>query len=201
MKLNKSTLLAFVILIVVAAVSRIMMFNIAGFAPQMAMALFGGAIIKDKKWALALPLFSLLLSDLIMHFLFSRGIVERAGFYSGQWAVYLCFAVITLYGFLLRKINVKNIILFSISGSVLFFLLSNFFVWIGGGGFQRPLTFDGMLLCYWDALLYYRDHGLIKGFIGNQVLGDLAWSLALFGGYYLISKITFSTSPEGVKEM
>lgn len=192
MKFSKSTWIAFILMIVVAAFSRIMTLGVAGIAPQMAMAIFGGAVIKDKKWAFALPLLSLLLSDLAMEILFQTHVIDRQGFYEGQWAVYLCFALLTIYGFLMKKINLKNIAFFSVSGSVLFFILSNFFVWIGGGGFNRPLTFEGMLQCYWDALVYYRDYGLIKGFIANSVLGELIWSAVLFGGYYLITKVAAS---------
>jgi hypothetical protein len=196
MKLDKSIWLAFILLILAGALSRLLTFGVAGFAPQMAMAIFGGAVIKDKKWALALPLLSLLLSDLAMELLFKAGVADRQGFYSGQWAVYLCFAMLTVYGFLMKKINLKNVFIFSISGSLLFFIFSNFFVWIGGGGLQRPLTFDGMLLCYGDAIAYYRDNGLIKGFIANPVLGDLIWSFTLFGGYYLVRKLSFSPGRE-----
>jgi hypothetical protein len=192
MKLNKSTWLAFALLIVVGAFSRLISYNIAGFAPQMAMALFGGAVIKNKKWAFALPLLSLLFSDALLELLFQTNLVVRAGFYEGQWQIYLCFAMVTLFGFLLRNINWKNVLVFSISGSLLFFITSNFFVWIGGGGFGRPITFNGMLQCYYDGLAFYRDYGLIKGFIANFILGDLIWSAVLFGGYYLILK--FSTS-------
>ena len=194
MKLNKSTSLAFGLLIVVGAFSRLISYNIAGFAPQMAMALFGGAVIKNKKWAFALPLLSLLFSDALLELLFQTNVVTRAGFYEGQWQVYLCFALVTLFGFLLRNINLKNVLVFSISGSLLFFITSNFFVWIGGGGFGRPLTFKGMLQCYYDGLAFYRDYGLIKGFIANFILGDLIWSAVLFGGYYLILKFSTSSS-------
>jgi hypothetical protein len=199
MKFSKSTWVAFILLIVVAALSRLMTYSIAGFAPQMAMAIFGGAVIKDKKWAFALPLLSLLISDCVMQILFHSGVTERQGFYDGQWATYFCFAVLTIYGFLMQRINLKKIVLFSISGSLIFFILSNFFVWIGGGGYQRPLTFDGMLLCYWDAITYYRDNGLIKGFIANSVLGDLIWSFAIFGGYYLINKFSFAPKQEAAR--
>ncbi|MEO5563318.1 MAG: DUF6580 family putative transport protein [Chitinophagaceae bacterium] len=200
MKSNRSTWIAFILLIVVAAFSRVMTYSVAGFAPQMAMAIFGGAVINDKKWAFALPLLSLLLSDLLLQVLFTAGISERAGFYSGQWAVYLCFAVLTVYGFLMKKVNVKNVLIFSVSGSVLFFIMSNFFVWLGGGGLNRPQTFEGLILCYGDALAYYRDYGLIKGFIGNSVLGELIWSIGLFGGFYLINKLSFSSSAETAKQ-
>jgi hypothetical protein len=197
MKLNKSFWLAAAILIIVGAVSRLLSLSVAGVAPQMALALFGGAVIKDKKWAFALPLFSLLLSDTIMEFM---SIPDRPGFYEGQWAVYLCFAVITLYGFLLKKINFGKVLFFSISGSLFFFLLSNFFVWAGHGGLQRPMTFDGLLLCYWDGLAYYRDRGLINGFIANQALGDLIWSVAIFGIYYLVNRFSFEPKREMVAE-
>jgi len=194
MKLNKSTWLAFALLIVVGAFSRLISYNIAGFAPQMAMALFGGAVIKNKKWAFALPLLSLLFSDALLELLFQTNLIARAGFYEGQWQTYLCFALVTLFGFLLRNLNWKSVLAFSISGSLLFFITSNFFVWIGGGGFGRPITFNGMLLCYYDAIAFYRDYGLIKGFIGNFILGDMIWCAVLFGGYYLIMKA--STSPQ-----
>lgn len=201
MKLDRSTWLAFALLIVVGAISRFMSFSIAGFAPQMAMAIFGGAVIKDKKWAFAMPLFSLLLSDVIMEGLYQAGALDRAGFYSGQWAVYLCFALLTVYGFFMKKINLGKILFFSISGSVLFFLISNFFVWAGHGGFQRPMTFDGLLLCYWDGLAYYRDYGLVNGFLLNQVLGDLIWTGAIFGVYYLLNNFSFARSPQVVTKL
>jgi hypothetical protein len=192
MKMNKSILWAFILMIVVSAISRFMVYNVAGFAPQMAIALFGGAVIKDKKWAFALPLASLLLSDIIFQLMFELGLSGREGFYPGQWAVYLCFAMLTVFGFLMKKINLKNVIGFSISGSVLFFLTSNFFVWLGYGGLGRPATFEGLLLCYGDALAYYRDNGLINGFIANSMVGDLIWCSVLFGGYYLLSKTVFA---------
>jgi len=194
MKFDKATIWAFVLLIVVGAVTRLLSYNIAGFAPQMAMALFGGAVIKDKKWAFALPLVSLLFSDALLEVLYQTNVVVRAGFYEGQWQTYLCFALVTVFGFLLKNINIKNVLLFGISGSLLFFITSNFFVWIGGGGFGRPITFNGMLQCYYDGLAFYRDYGLIKGFIGNFILGDMIWCAVLFGGYYLIMKVSAPSS-------
>ena len=98
----------------------------------------------------------------------------------------------------MKHINVRNILTFSISGSILFFILSNFFVWIGGGGLGRPLTFEGMLLCYGDALAYYRDFGLIKGFPLNFIIGDVLWSLGLFGLYALVGRFIFQRVPSHI---
>jgi hypothetical protein len=69
MKLDKNTLISFVLLIIMAALYRAMPGRIWGFAPHIAMAIFGGSVIKDRKLAL-LPVLSLFLSDLISYTLF-----------------------------------------------------------------------------------------------------------------------------------
>jgi hypothetical protein len=188
MKLNKSLIVSFGILVLVAALYRIIPNRPAGFAPQMAMALFGGAMIKDKKWAILLPLASLFISDVLYQILYMAGATDRLGFYAYQLPVYLCFVVVSAFGFLLKKISVLRVGLFSIAGSTIFFLLSNLFVWLSGWGFARPKTFEGLMLCYNDALLFYRDGGLIRGFEGNLILGDMIFTAIIFGGYYLLNK-------------
>ena len=88
----------------------------------------------------------------------------------------------------MKKVNAVNVLGFTISGSLLFFLLSNFTVWLGGGGFHRPKTFEGLMQCYGDGLAFYRDYGVIKGFAGNMIIGDLFFSSLLFGAFYLIGR-------------
>src|SRR3982750_1711830 len=128
MKLNKSLVWTFIAIVAVSALYRIIPNRPEGFAPQMALALFGGAIIRDKKWAFALPLFSLFFSDLIYQLLFISGLTDRQGLYAYQVPMYLCFAIITVLGFFMKKINVVNTAIFGTIGSVTFFLLSNLFV-------------------------------------------------------------------------
>ena len=188
MKLNKSLLLAFGLLLLSASLYRAWPGRPYGFAPQMAMALFAGAVIKDKKWAFILPLLSMLISDVLYQLLYINGLTEIKGFYTGQWTNYLVIAGITLFGFLLKKISVLKVAAFSLSGSILFFLASNFTVWLGGGGLSRPKTFDGLMLCYYDGLAFLRDYGLIKSFYGNLFIGDLFFCTILFGSYYIIRK-------------
>ena len=185
MKWNKSTIWAFVILLVTASLYRTWEGRPFGLAPQMAMALFGGAVIKDKRLALLLPLLSLLVSDALYQVLYINGLSTIKGFYEGQWLTYILFVGITFFGMLMKKINLKNVVGFSISGSLIFFLLSNFGVWAGTGGLERPKTFNGLMLCYGDALAFYRDHGVINGFYGNQLIGDLFFCFLLFGMYAL----------------
>lgn len=171
-----------VALIVIAALYRIIPGRPWGFAPQIAMALFGGAVIKDKKWAFALPIFSMFLSDLLYQGLYNAGISPIYGFYDGQWLNYSLFAIMVLIGFMVKKINVVNVVAASLAAPTVFFLLSNFITWSGlaGGlrGLNRPFTFPGLLMAYNDGLLFYK----------GTLLGTLFFSTLLFGGYYLLTK-------------
>ena len=188
MKGNKSLLLTFGLLILAASLYRVWPGRPYGFAPQMAMALFGGAVIKDKRLAFLLPLLSMLLSDLLYQALYANGLAQIKGFYSGQWLNYVLIVGVTAFGFLLKKITALRVAGFSMAGSLIFFLTSNFAVWAGGGGLQRPKTFDGLMMCYYDGLAFLRDYGLVKGFYGNIFLGDLFFCTLLFGSFYLLQR-------------
>ncbi len=169
------------VLILVAALYRIIPGRPWGFAPQIAIALFGGAVIKDKKWAFALPIFSLFLSDLLYQGLFTAGLTPIYGFYGGQWVNYCLFAVIVLCGFAIKKINVVNVLAASLVAPTIFFLLSNFTTWSGLAGLRglnRPFTFQGLLMAYSDGILFYK----------GSIAATLFFSTLLFGGYYLITK-------------
>src|SRR5690349_690322 len=89
MKMKKSVLLAFSLLILASSLYRVWPDRPFGFAPQWAMALFAGAVIKDKKWAFLLPLVSMLVSDTLYQILYNNGVSQIWGFYGGQWLNYL----------------------------------------------------------------------------------------------------------------
>jgi len=176
-------------LVLMASLYRVWSGRPEGFAPQLAMAIFGGAIIRNKRLALFLPLVSMLFSDLLYQLLYTNGLTDRPGFYSGQWLNYALIVGLTCFGFLMKKVTALRVLAFGISGSLLYFLASNFTVWLGGGGFNRPRTFDGLMTCYGDALAFYRDYGLIHGFAFNFILGDIFFCAVLFGAYYLLNPV------------
>jgi len=178
MKQSKSLIVPFILLIVIASVYRVWEGRPWGFVPQLAMALFGGAVIKDKKFAFILPLLSMLLSDVLYELLFRNGLSSIPGFYSGQFTNYVLFAGITFIGFWMRNLNIGRIAAGTVIAPTVYFLLSNFEVWIGGGGLQRPKTFNGLLQCYADGLPFY------KGYL----LGTIFFSFVLFGLYFLFQK-------------
>lgn len=178
MKQNKSLFFILFLLIVVASVYRAWDGRPWGFVPQIAMALFGGAVIRDKKLAFLLPLLSMLLSDVLYEVLNRNGLSEIPGFYSGQLVNYILFAGITFIGFWMRNLNKVRIAAGSLLAPTVYFLLSNFQVWIGGGGYGRPKTWEGLLQCYADGLPFYRGY----------LLGTLFFSAVLFGLYFLFQR-------------
>ena len=183
--MNRNVVTSLVLLVIVASLYRAIPGRPYGFAPQYAMAIFGGAIFrKNKPWAFLLPLLSMFISDALYQVLYVAGITPIQGFYSGQWENYLLFALLTTIGFLVKKINVINVFAASLAAPTAFFILSNFMVWLGGGGLQRPKTFQGLLMCYNDALPFYP----------NSLYATVFFSAVLFGGWYLIGKQQYKTS-------
>lgn len=183
MKLSRSILLSVLLLVIVAALYRIIPNRPMGFAPQYAMAIFGGAVfIRRKEWAFILPIGSMLLSDVLYEILYRNGIGSLPGFYDGQWVNYLLFAGLTFLGFLIRKINVANVVAMSVVAPTVYFILSNLFMWAGSGLYAR--TWAGLVQCYTLALPFYR----------NSLLATLFFSALFFGTYYLVAKRELTTA-------
>jgi hypothetical protein len=187
MKLNRTFVWALLALIVIAALYRVIPGRPVGFAPQIAMALFGGAIIKDKKWAFALPLFSMFISDVLYQVLYSLNMTDIKGFYGlGQFTNYILFAGITVMGFMINKNSVKNIFTLSLVAPTAYFLVSNGLVWLSAGPnainvlTSQPLSRDlsGLIQTYMQAIPFYK----------GSLTATLCFSIILFGGYYILTK-------------
>jgi hypothetical protein len=176
--MNKNLIWTIILLIVVGAVYRIFPDRPWGFAPQVAMALFAGAVIRDKKWAFAVPIFSMFVSDLLYQFLYVQGWSDRPGFYAGQLTNYVLFMGITLLGMLMKRVTVMNVLAYSLIAPTVFFLCSNFATWLAGGGYQRPKTFEGLMMALTDGLPFYR----------GSVLASLFFGFILFGSYFLFNR-------------
>lgn len=151
------------LLILIGAILRILP-HPPNFAPIAAIALFGGSYI-SRRWALTLPVLSMLLSDIFI------------GFYEPllMASVYGSFVLCGVLGLWLRKHKrwyaVSGI---SILGSVLFFLVTNFAVWAFTPWY--PKTPLGITQCYIMALPFFR----------NSLLGNLFYTIVLFGAYEIV---------------
>jgi len=158
-------------MILVAAFSRLIP-HPPNFTAIGAMALFGGTYFDRKSWAFAVPLTAMFLSDIVI------------GFHPGMYAVYLSFILIVMIGISLRdkkKIRqdsvlprrVGNIFLASVSASVLFFIITNFALWLTG--ILYPKTALGLAECFIAAIPFFH----------YTLLGDLLYVGVLFGAFEL----------------
>ncbi|MER3464221.1 MAG: hypothetical protein C4329_07190 [Chitinophagaceae bacterium] len=180
MKLKRTVLLSFGLLILSASLYRVWDGRPWGFAPQIAMAVFAGAVIKDKKWAFIVPLLSMFLSDALYQILYINHLSETQGFYGGQIINYILFTSLTAFGFLIKKINWLNVLAVSFAAPTAYFLISNFLVWIGGGGYHHAKTFNGLMLCYNDGLPFYR----------GSLEATALFSVIFFSTYVLMQRST-----------
>ena len=175
MKQSSTMVLIAVVMILAAALSRIAFYPL-NFSPVIAMALFGGAVIKDKKIAFALPLLAMFISDVLFE------VTNIApGFWGwGQLVGYGIFALITVFGFQLKRINILNVAGFSIASSCIFFLLSNTSVWIFDTT-SYAQNFGGWINCLAAGI----------PFLKNGLAADLVYSAVFFGGFVLLQKFAF----------
>lgn len=172
-KQNKTSIIIAVLLVVAAAASRVIMYP-HNFSPMVGMAIFAGATFTDKRFAFALPIFAMLLSD-IMFEVFNIA----PGFWGwGQLVGYGIFALITVMAFTMKKVSVVKVIGYSLVSSVIFFMLSNlsFFLIDNQVYHTYPQNLNGFVDCYVKAFPFFR----------TSLVADLVYSGVLFGTYYLI---------------
>jgi hypothetical protein len=147
--------------LVVLAVSLRLLPHPANFAPVAAIAIFGGSTL-PRRLAVWLPVAVMALSD------------ASIGFYSYRimfvvWGSYLAIALVSSRW--LRRPKLKTGAALTVSGSVFFFLSSNFAVWLWGGMYAH--SWAGLTQCFWLALPFFR----------NTFLSDLFYTATLFGLY------------------
>lgn len=165
-------LLILIAIVFVAAIARLLP-HAPNFTPIGAMALFAGAYFSNRFLAFAMAFMAMLLSDALMGFsgwIFTEQIIT----------VYLTFALITLLGTTLK--NNKGALRIgglSIASSVIFFVTTNFAVWLGGFN-HTPVLYElngtGLFQCYVSAIPFF----------SNTFFGDLFFNAVLFGGFYLL---------------
>ncbi len=168
-----------VLIIVATAMSRLLP-HPYNFTPVGAIGLFGAAYFQRRWQAFAIPFLALWLSDLILDNVVYAQYYKYFQWFGHVW-VYMSFGLIVLLGFaLLRQVKIQNVVLASLSASVIFYLVTNFGVWLGSSVYPQNLT--GLLACYAAGLPFYSmELAPPLGFMLNGVLGDLFYCGVLFG--------------------
>jgi hypothetical protein len=175
MKVSKSTWISFALLILIAAIYRAIPGRPWGFAPQLAMAVFGGAVL-SRKASFILPLLSMLLSDALYELLYFNGVTSIQGFYDGMWINYLLILSLTVVGFFTNSRNVFSIAKSALIAPTLYFFVSNSLTWLGNGGYHRSRDFSGYVQTLIDGIPFYT----------NSLLATYVFSGLLFGAYHFM---------------
>lgn len=164
-KLLISKLTQILIFVAIGVFSRILPHPV-NFAPIGAMALFGGTYMKRSQ-ALILPLLAMIMSDFVIGF---DSLLMRL-------SVYGCFMLSVFIGFWIKKHKkIGNIFAAATLSSILFFVITNFTVWLGSGMYTKNII--GLIQCYTLAIPFFR----------NTILGDLFYTSVLFGSYELVTQ-------------
>ena len=163
---NRARFLALMLAILAAAAMRLLP-HPPNFSPIAAMALFGGAYLPRRALGFAAPFGALILSDIML-----------GGFYPGWNFVYLAFGLTVLIGWLVAKRRTALTIAgAAVASSVLFFVLTNFGMWLFSGFY--PLTWQGLGACYVAAIPFFQ----------NTLAGDLVFTALLFGGFAIAERM------------
>jgi len=134
-------------------------------SPVAAMALFAGATFRDRRAAFLVPFAAMFAGDLLI------------GLHDTMIFVYLAFGCTVLAGFALRKHQgVSAIAAAAVGSSVLFFLLTNLGVWMMSALY--PMSAEGLMQAYAAGIPFFQ----------NTLLGNLAFTALLFGGFSLLLK-------------
>ncbi|AXR59807.1 DUF6580 family putative transport protein [Leptospira mayottensis] len=151
-------------LILIAVASRYFP-HPANFAPILAISLFAGAHFVSKKLSLLVPICALFMSDLLI------------GLHDQMLPVYGMVLLLVVAGWQLRaSSSVVRIAFWSLGGSVVFFIVTNFYVWLAG---YYSYDLNGLAQCYIMAIPFFQ----------NSLLGDMFYTTVLFGGFALIEKV------------
>jgi hypothetical protein len=135
------------------------------FTPVGAIALFSGAMIKDRRLAFAFPLLALFAGDVFI------------GFHKLILVVYASFLVSVAIGLLLRKNRaIPRLTGATLLGAIQFFLMTNFGVWVLLGSY--PKTSAGLVACYIAGIPLF----------WNTLAGDALYVTLLFGGFALAER-------------
>src|SRR5258707_4633594 len=149
-----------------------LMWHTPGVSPVAASALFAGMMLRRRALAPVVPLAALLIGDAIL------------GFYHWQVmaVVYAALTLPAVAGILTRHLRASRVVVPTVLAcSLMFFVTTNFAVWAWSGLYSADMA--GLIQCYVTGL----------PFLKYTIAGDLFWAAVLFGGAWLVQRLTART--------
>jgi len=136
-------------LIVILALSRLIPHPL-NFTPVIAVAIMSGYFFRNIYLSFSILIVAMLIADIFL------------GFYENMIFVYLSLILISfLFYKISKKINFKNLFLYSFLGSVIFFVVSNFGVWALGSPSLSNIPYErnlsGLIECYVMAIPFFHN--------------------------------------------
>ena len=128
------------------------------FTPILAISVFAGIKFKDNLFSYLVPVSAMFVSDAVI------------GFHDGMIIIYLA---IVLSAVIARKFNTINGSV--LSSCLLFFLITNFQVWMLSSSYSKSLS--GILECYTHAIPFF----------GMTLLSTFFFSYVLFYGFAFLT--------------
>ncbi len=156
-----------VYLLIIAGFAMRLVPHLPNFVPVVAIAIFAGAYL-NKRTAVILPLAIMVLSDLII------GLHDVILY---TWGSFLIIGIINTW--MRNRVSVRNVFLSTVFSSLIFFVITNFGVWLT----WYPHTAQGLTDCYVKAIPFFR----------NSLLGNFAYVLVFFGSYEFAKKVLEKT--------
>jgi hypothetical protein len=155
-----------ILLIAIGILSRLMP-HPANITAVGGLAVFSGSRYGTFKGILILFI-TMLVSDFVL------------GFHAVMWATYGSLALgVFLSGKFIKKPSYTRLGAVTLTSSVLFYLITNFAVWVVPES-MYPKTFAGLMESYIMALPFFR----------NSVIGDFFYTGVFFGGLALIAMVS-----------
>jgi len=152
------------VLIIILAFSRVIP-HPPNFTPILGMAVFAGAIFDKKFYSFLILLLAMILSDLFL------------GFHSSMIIIYFAICLNIVIGiYFIQKISYFKICASLVVGSLVFFIITNFAVWLSSG--MYPYSLEGLLACYIMAL----------PFLQNTIISTVLYGVGAFFIFELTNK-------------
>jgi hypothetical protein len=164
--------LALVLFLIGFDVAARLLLHVPNVSPVMASALFAGMMLRRRSLSLVVPLAAMLIGDAF------------AGFYDLRvmTVVYAAIALPAVAGLLAQGHRAARVVVPAmLSCSVIFFAVTNAAVWAFSGLYSADMA--GLIQCYAAGL----------PFLKYTIAGDLFWAAVLFGGAWLVQRLTART--------
>ena len=113
------------------------------FTPVLATSIFAGFYFKEFFLSFFIVIFSMFLGDIFL------------GFHSTMIFTYISLIIAVLIGLFIKVLSFKNILLSGLVGSICFFIITNFGVWLVTGMYDQSI--EGLLTCYVAAIPFFSN--------------------------------------------